>query len=81
MLQRSWWSVFPAGCALRSGLKFGDIFLAITSSACAILESSARSLSTLIFVMILERNAHHFPRPYDEPLWRMADEVERIAGN
>jgi hypothetical protein len=54
MLQRSWWSGFPAGSGLRSGLKFGDNFLAITSTACAILESSARSLFTPVFVMVLD---------------------------
>jgi len=54
MLQLSWWPGFAAGSGLRSGLKFGDNFPAITSIACAILESSARSLSTLIFVMALD---------------------------
>jgi len=39
---------------LRSGLKFGDNFLAITSTACAILESSDRSLSTLSFVIVID---------------------------
>ena len=51
MRQWSWWSGFAAGCGLRHGLKFGANFLAITSSACAILESSASSLSAAIFVI------------------------------
>jgi hypothetical protein len=50
-LQPSCWSGFAVACGLRSGLKLGDNFLAITSTACAILESSARSLFTLAFVM------------------------------
>ena len=54
MLQWSWWSGFAAGCSLRQGLKFGASVLAITSSACVILESSARSLSTPIFVMVID---------------------------
>jgi hypothetical protein len=54
VLQRSWWPGFAAGAGLRRGLKFGEYFLAITSSACAILASNARSLSTLIFVMVLD---------------------------
>jgi len=54
MLQRVWWSGFAGVSGLRTGLKFGANFLAITSKACAILESSARSLSTLTFVMVLD---------------------------
>jgi hypothetical protein len=45
------WSGFAVGSGLDWGLKFGANFLAITSSACAILESSPRSLFTLRFVM------------------------------
>ena len=48
--QRSGWFGFAAGSGFRWGLKFGDTFLAITSSACAILESSASSLSAAILV-------------------------------
>jgi hypothetical protein len=58
MLQRSWGSGFAAGDGLRKGLKFGDNFLAITSSACAILDSSARSLSTPTSVMIFDSSEH-----------------------
>ena len=43
---------FAAGSGLL-GLNPGEYFFAITSSACAILESSASSLSTPIFVMFL----------------------------
>ena len=52
--QRASGQGFATGSGLRSGLKFGDNFLAITSTACAILECSARSLSTLVFVMLID---------------------------
>jgi hypothetical protein len=51
MLQRSGAFGLAAGCGLLRGLKFGEIFLAITSSACAIRESRARSLFAAMFVM------------------------------
>jgi len=44
-------SGLAAGCGLLWALKLGDNFLAIASSACAILESRAKSLATLAFVI------------------------------